>query len=68
MVRLLSLAAIAIVAVVSFSPAQATIPDPIAVANKATVVAMDTSPAAPDLVTDAAKRNTNDESEIQKKI
>ncbi|KAG1690106.1 hypothetical protein DVH05_028442 [Phytophthora capsici] len=67
MVRLLVLASLVLVAVMNFSPV-ASIPDPIAVAAQATNVAMDTSPAAPDLVTDAAKRNTNDESKVQKKL
>ncbi|KAG7377824.1 hypothetical protein PHYPSEUDO_010930 [Phytophthora pseudosyringae] len=68
MVRMLALASLFVVAIVSFSPAQATVPDPMTVVAKANNVAMDTSSQALDTVTDAAKRNTNDKSQIQKKV
>ncbi|KAF4030100.1 hypothetical protein GN244_ATG18140 [Phytophthora infestans] len=66
MVRLLSVASLLVVALVSFSCVQG-IPDPNMVAAKATIVAMDTSSQALDKVTEAAKRNTNDKSLLQKK-
>ncbi|KAF1789519.1 hypothetical protein PC129_g5251 [Phytophthora cactorum] len=66
MVRLLALASLLVVAFASFSPAQAIL-DPMQVVAGANVVAMDTSSAAFDKVTDAATRNTNDKSQIQKK-
>ncbi|KAL3665372.1 hypothetical protein V7S43_009410 [Phytophthora oleae] len=68
MVRLLALASLLVVAVVSFSPAEASIPDPMRIAAQATDVAMDTSSGAPDVVRNAAKRNTNDKSQVQKKV
>ncbi|EGZ19999.1 hypothetical protein PHYSODRAFT_354256 [Phytophthora sojae] len=64
MVRLLALASLLVVAVVSLSPA-AAIPDPMAVAAKATNVAMDTSSGAADVVKAAAKLNTSDTSQLK---
>ncbi|POM57360.1 Hypothetical protein PHPALM_38136 [Phytophthora palmivora] len=66
MVRFLALASLFVIAIVSFSPVGAA-PDPMSVVAKATNVAMDTSPTAFDKVADAATRNTDSKSQLQKK-
>jgi hypothetical protein len=67
MVRLLAFASLLVLAVVSLSPATASIPDPMTVVAAATNVAVETGSNAIDVVTDAAKRNTNDASQVLKK-
>ncbi|KAH7463800.1 hypothetical protein KRP22_007993 [Phytophthora ramorum] len=67
MVRLLAFASLLVVAVVSFSPTSASMPDPMSFVSAANTVAMDTSSGAIDTVTDAATRNTGSNSQVQKK-
>ncbi|ETK92152.1 hypothetical protein F442_04605 [Phytophthora nicotianae P10297] len=67
MVRLLAVASLLVVALMSFAQADDPILDPMLVANRATDIAMDTSSAAFDKVAEAAKRSTNDKSQIIQK-